>query len=144
MNSSSEVAPVLVPLGKGAVTCPRELVHAAPASADLRPPARQQPSLLQPVQRRVQRALGKVECATTSGAQRFSDRVAVRRARLHRGKQEKIEVAFERLGVHPSQCYTSRRDVSRIRLKLVKSRMQSRTWVVGQFELARGIPVRFI
>ena len=59
------------------------------------------------MQRRIERAFGQVERAAAASAQRFRERVAMSRTRLHSGEQQKIEMTLERFRVHSSQCYAS-------------------------------------
>ena len=84
----------------------RQAIHAAAASAvALRPPALQQATALEPVERRVDRSLGEVERTVAPRANGVHDRVAVRRAALQRRQQEQIDVSLQYLGLHRVVAY---------------------------------------
>src|SRR5215472_6129738 len=74
----------------------------APVPSGLRgnPPARQQTGLLETMQRRIDGALGEVEGLTTATANFLNDRVAVRRPRGQRGKDDHVEMPLEHFAFH--------------------------------------------
>ena len=90
----------------------RQLIDAAAAAVDLRPAAGQQSGALEPMQRRIQRAFRKVERSVAASAKLLRNRVSVCGLGLNRGQEQQVQVAFQRLGVHPSRWYTSRSEVS--------------------------------
>src|SRR5581483_12277732 len=82
------------------------------------------PVAREPVERRVDRPLRKAEDVIRAGAEPADDPVAVRRLRLERREDERVEMPFENLGPHLASLYIATRGMSRERLSRLEQRLQ--------------------
>src|SRR5262249_53339556 len=94
-------APPFALLGpEGGASLAGQPVDAAPAARIARPTAGEETAALEPVQRRIDRSLGKRKSAAAPSPQLLDDRVAVNRPARHHREQQRVEMTLKRLCLH--------------------------------------------
>src|SRR5215831_14181954 len=76
-----------------------------PSRLRLRPMAAEQASLLEPMERWVDRPLRQLECATAAAMNLLNYRIAVRRPARQCGEHDHVEVPFKHFAFHGSERY---------------------------------------
>src|SRR5246127_3801324 len=93
-------------VGKRAVSALCQRVDAPlPSRLRRRPMAAEQASLLEPMERRVNRPLRQLEGAAAAALDLLDHRIAVRRPARQRGEHDHVEVPFEHFAFHGPEWY---------------------------------------